>query len=184
MRQKINRNRKDPMQISQTATEVARAGAPPAGVTMEAMEFLAFRLDKEEYGINILKVQEIRGYDAVTRIANAPDYIKGVINLRGIIVPIVDMRIKFNFGEPSYDQFTVVIILNVAGRVIGMVVDSVSDVISLHGGQIKATPEMGSAVDADYLIGMGALDERMLILVDIDRLMSSADMGLIEQIAH
>ncbi|MDB5773657.1 MAG: purine-binding chemotaxis protein CheW [Burkholderiales bacterium] len=172
------------MQLSPTATGASRVGSPPTGVAMEAMEFLAFRLGQEEYGIKILKVQEIRGYDAVTRIANAPDFIKGVINLRGIIVPIIDMRIKFNLGEPTYDQFTVVIILNVAGRVLGMVVDSVSDVISLSGEQIKAAPEMGSAVDADYLIGMGALDERMLILVDIDRLMSSAEMGLIEQIAH
>jgi purine-binding chemotaxis protein CheW len=172
------------MQLSPTATSASRVESSPTGVAMEAMEFLAFRLGQEEYGIKILKVQEIRGYDAVTRIANAPDFIKGVINLRGIIVPVVDMRIKFNLGEPTYDQFTVVIILNVAGRVLGMVVDSVSDVISLSGEQIKAAPEMGSAVDVDYLIGMGALDERMLILVDIDRLMSSAEMGLIEQIAH
>jgi len=95
-------------------------------------EFLAFTLGKEEYGIDILKVQEIRGYEAVTRIANSPDFIKGVVNLRGIIVPIVDMRIKFQLGEPTYDQFTVVIILNIGGRVVGMVVDSVSDVITLN----------------------------------------------------
>ena len=89
-------------------------------------EFLAFKLGAEEYGIDILKVQEIRGYEAVTRIANAPEFLKGVVNLRGIIVPIVDMRIRFNLGEPGYDQFTVVIILNIAGRVVGMVVDSVT----------------------------------------------------------
>jgi purine-binding chemotaxis protein CheW len=146
-------------------------------------EFLAFTLGKEEYGIDILKVQEIRGYEAVTRIANAPDFIKGVVNLRGIIVPIVDMRIKFNLGEPTYDQFTVVIILNISGRVVGMVVDSVSDVITLSMEQIKPAPEMGTTFDSDYLIGLGTLDERMLILVDIDKLMSSADMGLIEKLA-
>lgn len=146
-------------------------------------EFLAFTLGKEEYGIDILKVQEIRGYEAVTRIANAPEFIKGVVNLRGIIVPIVDMRIKFQLGEPTYDQFTVVIILNVGGRVMGMVVDSVSDVITLSPEQIKPAPEMGTAFNSDYLIGLGTLDERMLILVDIDRLMSSAEMGLIEKIA-
>ncbi|MDP2024860.1 chemotaxis protein CheW, partial [Sulfuriferula sp.] len=106
-----------------------------------------------------------------------------VVNLRGIIVPIVDMRIKFNLGEPTYDQFTVVIILNIAGRVMGMVVDSVSDVTTLSPEQIKAAPEMGTTFDTDYLIGMGTLDERMLILVDIDKLMSSAEMGLIEKIA-
>jgi purine-binding chemotaxis protein CheW len=146
-------------------------------------EFLAFTLGKEEYGIDILKVQEIRGYEAVTRIANSPDFIKGVVNLRGIIVPIVDMRIKFQLGEPTYDQFTVVIILNISGRVVGMVVDSVSDVITLGPEQIKPAPEMGTTFDSDYLIGLGTLDERMLILVDIDKLMSSADMGLIEKLA-
>jgi purine-binding chemotaxis protein CheW len=146
-------------------------------------EFLAFTLGKEEYGIDILKVQEIRGYEAVTRIANAPDFIKGVVNLRGIIVPIVDMRIKFNLGEPTYDQFTVVIILNINGRIMGMVVDSVSDVITLPAQQIKPAPEMGTAFNTDYLVGLGTLDERMLILIDIDKLMSSAEMGLIEKIA-
>ena len=128
-------------------------------------------------------MQELRGYDAVTRIANAPDYIKGVVNLRGIIVPIIDMRIKFDLGEPRYDEFTVVIVLNIGGRVVGMVVDSVSDVITLSAEQIKPAPEMGSVLDTDYIIGLGTLDTRMLILVDIDRLMSSEELGLIEQLA-
>ncbi|MET3107597.1 purine-binding chemotaxis protein CheW [Oxalobacteraceae bacterium GrIS 2.11] len=143
-------------------------------------EFLAFTLGKEEYGIDILKVQEIRGYEAVTRIANAPVFVKGVINLRGIIVPVVDMRIKFNLGSPTYDQFTVVIILNINGRVVGMVVDSVSDVTTLTADQIKPPPEMDTTFNSDYLIGLGTIDERMLILVDIDKLMTSADMGLVE----
>jgi purine-binding chemotaxis protein CheW len=146
-------------------------------------EILAFRLGDEEYGIDIQKVQELRGYDTVTRIANAPDFIKGVVNLRGIIVPIIDMRIKLNLGEPTYDQFTVVVILNVSGRVIGMVVDSVSDVITLDPEHIKPAPEMGSALDTDYLTGMGAIDDRMLILIDIDKLMSSAEIGLIDKLA-
>lgn len=148
-----------------------------------AGEFLAFTLGQEEYGIDIQKVSEIRSYETPTRIANAPEFVKGVVNLRGIIVPIVDMRIKFNLGEPTYDQFTVVIILNIAGRVVGMVVDSVSDVITLSPEQIKPAPEMGTAFNTDYLIGLGTLDERMLILVDIDKLMSSSEMGLIEKIA-
>jgi purine-binding chemotaxis protein CheW len=146
-------------------------------------EFLAFTLGQEEYGLDILKVQEIRGYDSVTRIANAPAFIKGVVNLRGIIVPIVDMRIKFRLGTPSYDQFTVVIILNIGGRIVGMVVDSVSDVITLDAEQIRPAPDMGSSLDTEYLIGLGTLDERMLILIDIDRLMSSDEMGLIEKAA-
>jgi purine-binding chemotaxis protein CheW len=146
-------------------------------------EFLAFTLGSEEYGIDILKVQEIRGYEAVTRIANAPLFIKGVINLRGIIIPVIDMRIKFNLGNPIYDQFTVVIILNIGGRVIGMVVDSVSDVTTLTHDQVKPAPQMGTAFNSDYLIGLGTIDDRMLILLDIDRLMSSSEMGLIDKIA-
>ena len=154
----------------------------PIAQAAKALEFLAFTLGEEEYGIDIQKVQELRGYDTVTLIANAPKHIKGVVNLRGIIVPIIDMRIKFNLGTPTYDQFTVVIILNIASRVMGMVVDSVSDVITLSAEQVKPAPEMGSVLDTDYLIGLGTLDERMLILVDIDKLMSSAEMGLIEKL--
>jgi len=146
-------------------------------------EYLAFTLGSEEYGIDILKVQEIRGYEAVTRIANAPEFIKGVINLRGIIIPVVDMRIKFRLGTPTYDQFTVVIILNIGGRIMGMVVDSVSDVTTLAPDQIKPAPEMGTAFNSEYLMGLGTLDERMLILIDIDRLMSSSEMGLIDRMA-
>ena len=155
----------------------------PMASPAKPLEFLAFTLGQEEYGVDIQKVQELRGYDAVTRIANAPEHIKGVVNLRGIIVPIIDMRIKFNLGTPTYDQFTVVIILNIASRVMGMVVDSVSDVITLNPAQVKPAPEMGAVLDTEYLIGLGTLDDRMLILVDIDKLMSSAEMGLIEKLA-
>ena len=144
-------------------------------------EFLSFRLGGEEYGIDILKVQEIRGYDAVTRIANTPEFIKGVINLRGTIVPIIDLRIKFALGDPSYDEFTVVIILNVAGRVVGVVVDSVSDVLTLTDAQIRPAPDFSAALDTRYVTGLGAIDERMLILVDIERLIGSRDMGLIDE---
>lgn len=146
-------------------------------------EFLSFTLGKEEYGIDILKVQEIRGYDAVTVLANTPEFIKGVINLRGIIVPIVDMRIKFNLGNVTYDQLTVVIILNVAKRVVGMVVDGVSDVISLTSDQIKPAPEFGASLDTQYIMGLGTLDDRMIILADIERLMTSNDMALVEAAA-
>ena len=146
-----------------------------------ANEFLTFRLGSEEYGIEILKVQEIRGYDAITQIANAPEFIKGVVNLRGIIVPIIDMRIKFRLGSATYDQFTVVIILNVAGRVMGIVVDGVSDVITLGLEQMRPAPGLGSVIDTEYIMGLGTVDERMMILIDIEKMMSSSDMGLIEQ---
>jgi purine-binding chemotaxis protein CheW len=143
-------------------------------------EFLTFALGKEEYGIEILKVQEIRGYERPTTIANAPPFIKGVINLRGTIVPIVDMRVKFNLESAEYNAFTVVIILNVAGRVVGMVVDSVSDVITLTPEQLRPAPEFSSELETAYILGLGTLGERMLILMDIERLMGSRDMGLTE----
>ena len=143
-------------------------------------EFLTFCLGNEEYGIEILKVQEIRGYDAITKIANAPDFMKGVVNLRGIIVPIVDMRIKFKLSNVTYDQFTVVIILNLSGRVVGIVVDGVSDVITLEAEQMRPTPGLGSVIDTDFIMGLGAVAERMLILLDIEKLMNSGDMGLLE----
>jgi purine-binding chemotaxis protein CheW len=146
----------------------------------DASEYLTFTLGSEEYGMDILKVQEIRGYDAVTRIANTPDFVKGVMNLRGVIVPIIDMRIKFNLGEPVYDQFTVVIIINVLGRVIGMVVDGVSDVVTLPAEQIKPPPQFGTGLDTQYIVGIGTIDDQMLILMDIERLMSAADMQLME----
>ena len=150
--------------------------------TGDSRELLTFTLGSEEYGIDILKVQEIRGYEAVTTIANAPDFIKGVINLRGIIVPIVDMRIKFKLPKVTYDETTVVIILNVANRVVGMVVDGVSDVTTLKADEIKPAPEFGSSLDTKYLQGLGTADQRMIILVDIEKLMSSKDMELIETI--
>ncbi|QBE66908.1 chemotaxis protein CheW [Pseudoduganella lutea] len=151
--------------------------------TTNPAEYLAFTLGKEEYGIDIQKVSEIRNYEGPTKIASAPDYVKGVINLRGVIVPIVDMRIRFALGTPDYGPFTVVIILNISGRTVGMVVDAVSDVTTLTPDQIKPTPDLGSTLNTEHIIGLGTIDERMLILVDIDRLMSSEEMGLGERLA-
>jgi purine-binding chemotaxis protein CheW len=147
--------------------------------TAEAREYLTFRLDQEEYGIDILKVQEIRGYEPPTRVANAPDFIKGVVNLRGTIVPIVDMRLKFNCSKAEYNAFTVVIILNLRNRIVGVVVDSVSDVMELPAESIKAAPEIDSVIDSAAVLGLGSLGDRMLILLDIERLMSAPDMGLV-----
>ncbi len=143
-------------------------------------EYLTFTLGKEEYGMEILKVQEIRGYDAVTAIANTPAFIKGVVNLRGIIVPIVDLRIKFNLGNVDYNETTVVIILNLSHRVVGVVVDSVSDVLTLTLEQIKAAPSLSASLDTKYITGLGTIDQRMLILVDIEKLMSSREMELMD----
>ena len=146
--------------------------------TTGAREYLTFRLDQEEYGIDILKVQEIRGYEPPTRIAHAPAFIKGVVNLRGTIVPIVDMRLKFNCSEVEYNSFTVVIILNLRNRVVGIVVDSVSDVMELSAESIRPAPDIESVIDNDCIMGLGSVGERMLILLDIEKLMSGLDMGL------
>ncbi|MBK7616507.1 MAG: chemotaxis protein CheW [Burkholderiales bacterium] len=151
-------------------------------------EYLSFKLGAEEYGIDILKVQEIRGYEQPTRIANAPHFIKGVVNLRGVIVPIVDMRLRFDLPDVKYDSFTVVIILNVAHRTVGMVVDSVSDVLELPANQIKPAPEFNGAIDAAYITGLGTIkhgdDERMLILMDIEQMMTAEDMCLMDAVTH
>lgn len=146
-------------------------------------QFLVFTLGDEEYGIDILKVQEIRDYDGVTRIANVPEFIKGVTNLRGIIVPIVDLRIRFKLGKVDYNEQTVVIILNLSGRVVGIVVDGVSDVLMLSGEQIRPAPEFGATLSTEYLTGLGTVDGRMLILVDIEKLMTSEDMALVDRVA-
>jgi purine-binding chemotaxis protein CheW len=161
---------------------IATEGLVHSNVAVTNNEFLTFCLGGEEYGMDILRVQEIRGYDAVTRIVNMPNFIKGVINLRGTIVPIVDLRIKFNLPNPEYNQFTVVIILNVFGRIMGIVVDSVSDVLTLKHEQIRPAPEFSTSIDMNYVVGLGALDDRMLILVDIEKLMTTKDMALIDDV--
>jgi purine-binding chemotaxis protein CheW len=164
------------MQLTTTYTTAEQAAAAEAG----GREFLTFRLGAEEYAIEILKVQEIRGWETPTAIANTPEFIKGVINLRGTIVPIVDLRLKFRLGQAQYDEFTVVIILSVARRVMGIVVDAVSDVITLLPAQMRPAPEFGAALDTRFITGLGTVGERMLILTDIERLMTSRDMQLIE----
>ena len=159
-------------------SNVTKLAGEPSG-----QEFLVFTLGDEEYGIDILKVQEIRGYDQVTRIANTPDFIKGVTNLRGVIVPIIDLRVKFAQQGVSYDENTVVIVLNFGQRVVGIVVDGVSDVLSLTAEQIRPAPEFAVTLATEYLTGLGALGERMLILVDIEKLLSSEEMALVDNVA-
>ncbi|PWW44477.1 chemotaxis protein CheW [Melaminivora alkalimesophila] len=151
---------------------------PRSDAAAQAREYLTFRLGQEEYGIDILKVQEIRGYEPPTRIAGAPPFIKGVTNLRGTIVPIVDLRLRLACARAEYDSFTVVIILNLRERIVGIVVDSVSDVLELAPEQVRPAPDVDSAIDAQCIRGLGSVGERMLILLDIERLMASADMGL------
>ena len=160
-------------------SNVTKLAGEPSG-----QEFLVFTLGDEEYGIDILKVQEIRGYDQVTRIANTPDFIKGVTNLRGVIVPIVDLRVKFSQGDAEYNDNTVVIVLNLGQRVVGIVVDGVSDVLSLTSDQIRPAPEFAVTLSTEYLTGLGALGERMLILVNIEKLLNSEEMALLDIAAN
>ncbi|HFO8441304.1 chemotaxis protein CheW [Escherichia coli] len=159
-------------------TNVTKLASEPSG-----QEFLVFTLGDEEYGIDILKVQEIRGYDLVTRIANTPAFIKGVTNLRGVIVPIVDLRIKFSQVDVDYNDNTVVIVLNLGQRVVGIVVDGVSDVLSLTAEQIRPAPEFAVTLSTEYLTGLGALGDRMLILVNIEKLLNSEEMALLDSAA-
>lgn len=179
----------NPVDASSVAIAVSSRAASAAQLSVAMPnEFLSFRLGAEEYGIDILRVQEIRSYEAPTRIANAPHFIKGVVNLRGVIVPIVDLRLKLGCESADFNDFTVVIVLNVRERVIGVVVDSVSDVLELGADSIKPTPEMNSSGNAGFIMGIGCLRtgdvERMLILTDIDALMSGAEMGLMDTAPH
>jgi purine-binding chemotaxis protein CheW len=178
-------------QANQTPHGSAVSGRSPGSAQRGASgsnhlggEFLTFRLGTEEYGIEILKVQEIRSYEPPTRIANAAPFFKGVVNLRGVIVPIVDLRLKFGCESAEYNGFTVVIVLNIRGRVVGAVVDSVSDVLELPGEAVRPAPEINAAVDTSYITGIANVADRMLILMDIESLMSSHDMGLIEAAMH
>ena len=150
---------------------------------LETKECLIIVLGGQEYGIDILRVQEIRGYDSqnITAIANMPEFIRGITNLRGVIVPIIDLRVKFQLQDTGYTEQTVVVVLNLHDRVVGVVVDGVSDVVNLRPEQIREAPQFSAAISTQYLTGIGTLGERMLILIDIERLMSSQDMALIER---
>ncbi|MFZ6773317.1 chemotaxis protein CheW [Undibacterium sp. SXout7W] len=147
------------------------------------LEILAFTVGDEEYGIDIQKVQELRSYNSVTRIANAAEHMKGVVNLRGVIVPMIDMRIKLNLGTPTYNDFTVVIVLNLAGNTVGIVVDNVSDVVTLSLNQIKPAPSFDTSVNANYILGLGTIDERMLILVNVEEMISAAEINIDHRLA-
>jgi purine-binding chemotaxis protein CheW len=145
-------------------------------------QFLTFKLAGEEYGVGILSVQEIRGWSAVTAIPHSPTWLLGVINLRGTVVPVIDLRLKFNYARADYNDTTVVIILNLKDRVVGIVVDGVSDVITLASEQIKPAPSLGNNADTSHIIGFGTLDDRMRILMDVEKLVASADFGALKTI--
>ena len=146
-------------------------------------EVLVFVLGGEEYCVDILKVQEIRGYEKVTPIPAAPAYLKGVVNLRGAIVPVIDLRMRFGMAEPRYDAFTVVIVLRIAGRDVGAVVDGVSDVLQLAASEVKPAPSLGSVVDASFIAGLATQSGRMILILDIEKLLSSGELNLLREAA-
>ena len=161
--------------MMQTASDSKAAAAAVA----DASQYLTLRLGKEEYAIDILRVQEIRSYEEPTRMVNAPSFIKGVVNLRGVIVPIIDLRMKLGLDQVEYNDFTVVIILNVRGTVIGAVVDSVSDVVTLPAEMIKPAPQFETTMDTRFITGLANAGERMLIVMNMEALMSNAEMGML-----
>ena len=145
-------------------------------------QYLTFNLAEEYYGVDILKVQEIKGYTNVTKIPNTPDYLKGVLNLRGTIVPIVDLRMKFGMGVTEPTSFTVVVVVNVRNRVMGFLVDAVSDVLDLNAKDIQPPPELGTTVDITFVAGIGNSNDHLVTLLDIDRVLTDDEVKAVAEI--
>ena len=141
----------------------------------DGSQYLTFRLGEEEYGVEILKVQEIKGYSAITPMPNTPRHLKGVMNLRGTIVPVVDLRAKFSMAEAEYNQFTVIIVVTVGAKVMGLVVDAVSDVLNIPKADIQPTPDFGAEVDVRFINGMAKAGEKLVVLLDIDRVLGGEE---------
>jgi len=157
-------------------TEV-EAVADPSGLAAGSSQFLTFLLGAEQYGVEILRVQEIRGYSAVTPIPNTPAFIRGVINLRGTVVPVVDLRAKFSMEATEYNKFTVIIVVTVGVKVIGLVVDAVSDVLDIPASEIRKAPDLGARVDTRFISGMATIGDRMTVLLDMERLLSDDEVA-------
>lgn len=166
------------MQTAQNFAEASQTVDVESALLANSGQYLTLRLGDESYAIDIMRVQEIRSYEEPTKMANSPSFIKGVINLRGVIVPIVDLRMKLNISKVEYNEFTVVIILNVRGSIIGAVVDAVSDVVTLDAKMIKPAPQFESAIDARFILGLANVDDRMLIVMNMDALLSNAELGM------
>lgn len=161
------------------ALETTRAALDAAG----ARQMLTFALGGEEYAVDILKVQEIQRFVPITPVPHAPSHIKGVLNLRGALVPVVDLRDKFGMSTGAYDRFTVIVIVRVLGRSIGLVVDAVSDVLTLRPEDVGATPDLGTSVDTSFIAGLGRSGERLIILLDIERVLASDSLVSLDAVA-
>ena len=169
------------METMQAPSSLHQKPARSAAVVADSGQYLTLRLGEEEYAIDILRVQEIRSYEEPTKMVNSPTFIKGVVNLRGVIVPIVDLRLKLNIAKVEYNEFTVVIILNVRGTVIGAVVDAVADVVTLSSDLIKPAPQFESGIESRFIVGLANLGERMLIVMNMEALMSNTELGMAMQ---
>lgn len=150
------------------------------GFAADTNQFLTFTLGDEEYGLDILKVQEIKGYSLITRVPRSPEFVKGVLNLRGTIVPVIDLRSRFGLERREYDQFTVIIVVVVLGRAMGLIVDAVSDVLNLPPSEIAETPDFSNRVDTRFISGMGRAGDKLIILLDVEKLLSSDELQSVE----
>jgi purine-binding chemotaxis protein CheW len=143
-------------------------------------QYVTFLLGEETYGISILKLNEIIAYQNCTTIPNVPGFIKGVLNLRGIVVPVIDLRERFSMETKAYDQFTVIMILDVSGRIMGLIVDAVSDVITLNEEDIKPRPNFSTGISTHFIHGMGVKDNKFIILLDVDKLLSDEELNMVD----
>jgi purine-binding chemotaxis protein CheW len=143
----------------------------------DGSQYLTFTLGQEEYGVEILKVQEIKGYAAITPIPNTPPYIKGVMNLRGTIIPVVDLRAKFGLAATEYNQFTVIIVVRVGAKVIGVIVDAVSDVLNIPSTDIQAAPDFGAQVETRFISGMAKAGEKLVVLLEIEKVIGDDEIA-------
>jgi len=143
-------------------------------------QYVTFQLGAETYGISILKLNEIIAYQSCTTIPNVPNFIKGVLNLRGIVVPVIDLRERFGMELKEYDQFTVIMILDVSGRIMGLVVDAVSDVLTLNSEDVKPRPHFSTGISTEFIYGMGIKDNKFIILLDVDKLLSDEELNMVD----
>lgn len=160
--------------------EQFQALAQQIGMTVNGNQYLTFTLGEEEYGVDILRVQEIKGFSAATPIPNTPPHVKGVMNLRGTILPVVDLRVKFGLLSPTYDRFTVTIVVNVGGKVMGLVVDAVSDVLNIPTADIQEAPDLGSQVDTRFIASIARAGEKIVIVLNLETVLSDQELATIE----
>jgi purine-binding chemotaxis protein CheW len=153
----------------------ANESTSPTGFAADGNQFLTFRLADEEYGLEILRVQEIKGYSRITPLPNTPPEVKGVMNLRGTVVPIMDLRTRFGLRETEYDRFTVIIVVTVGAKVVGLIVDAVSDVLNVGPKEVVPAPDLGAGVDTSFMTGIARTGERLVTLLNVDRIVGRDD---------